>query len=71
MELNDQYFKAFHTKPHDFQVLCYPNGFEIQQFMPFDLNVVPCPSQGGGHASRNGSEGMPEKGLPTSTPSSL
>lgn len=59
MELNEQYFKAFHTELHNFWVFCYPNGFEIQQFIPIGLNMVLYPNQGGGHTSLDGSEGRP------------
>ena len=62
MELNEQYFKAFHTELHNFQVFCYPNGFEIQQFIPIDLTMVPYPNQGGGHTSLDGLEGSPGEG---------
>lgn len=41
---------------------CYPNGFEIQQFIPIDLNMVLYPNQGGGHTSLDVSEGSPREG---------
>lgn len=62
MELNEQHFKAFGTELHNFQVFCYPNRFEIQHFIPIDLNMVLYPNQGGGHTSLDGSEGSPGEG---------